>query len=258
MIAVISPAKTLDFDSPVPYETTQPRLKKYANELISVLKTKDVEEVQELMSLSEKLAILNVERYHHFRKAHTQHNSKAALFAFKGDVYVGMDAETMKESSVKFAQQHLRILSGLYGLLKPLDMIQPYRLEMGTKLAHAEYTNLYQYWGDTIVKLLLKDLKEQGDKTIVNLASQEYFKAVDRKSLKADVIDVEFLDYHKGEFKIISFFAKKARGMMARFLMDNEINSIEGLQEFHSEGYLFDPKRSSEKSLVFTRQKPAA
>ena len=258
MIVLISPAKTLDFDINAPFESTQPRLKKYAKELIEVLRTKDVADIQSLMSLSEKLAVLNVERYHGFRPIHSSKNSKPALFAFKGDVYLGMDAPSMSEASIMYAQTHLRILSGLYGILKPLDLIQPYRLEMGTKLEHGEYSNLYQYWGDTIVKLLHKDLKEQGDKIIINLASQEYFKSVDRKSFKAKVINVEFLDYHNGEFKIISFFAKKARGLMSRFIMDNQINQVERLHEFHSEGYIFDQKMSTEDNLVFTRHKVEA
>lgn len=255
MLAVISPAKTLDFESSIAFETTQPRLKKHANELISVLREKDANEVKQLMNLSDQLATLNVERYRAFKKAHTEHNSKAALFAFKGDVYIGLDAETLAEDEVSYAQNHLRILSGLYGILRPLDVIQPYRLEMGTKLTVHEYKNLYQYWGDKITKVINRDLKALGNRTLVNLASQEYFKAVDKKALKADVIEVEFLDFHQGEFKVISFFAKKARGLISRFMTQNQINNVKDLREFDSEGYLFDTKRSSEQRLVFLRHK---
>jgi cytoplasmic iron level regulating protein YaaA (DUF328/UPF0246 family) len=253
MIAVISPAKTLDFETKVDVSTTQPTFKKEVQELIDVLKKKEITEVKTMMSLSDQLAELNVTRYHKFRKSHNEKNSKPAVYAFKGDVYQGLDVESLDSDTVGYAQNHLRILSGLYGVLKPLDLIQPYRLEMGTKLSHAEYKNLYQYWGDKITNRINLDLKRQGDKILVNLASQEYFKAVERKALKADVIDFEFLDFHQGELKMISFFAKKARGMMTRFILSNKIAKIKDLQEFDTDGYRYDPSKSTEQKLVFVR-----
>ena len=181
MIAVVSPAKSLDFESPYDVEPTKPRLLGCTRELIDVLRTKSPDEVKDLMHISDKLAELNVERYHAFKARHTEKNAKPSVLAFKGDVYQGLQAETFDEEKLQFAQQHLRILSGLYGLLRPLDLIQPYRLEMGTKLAFDDYNTLYQYWDDKILKLLKKDLKAQGDNILINLASVEYFKSVERK-----------------------------------------------------------------------------
>ena len=255
MIAIISPAKTLDFEPLADIETTQPTFKKQAQEIISVLKKKDHLEVKNLMSLSDALTDLNVNRYQKFKKNHTEKNSKAALYAFKGEVYVGLDAPTLSSDAVTFAKEHLRILSGLYGLLRPLDKIQPYRLEMGTKLAIGQHKNLYQYWGKTIAQQLNRDLKKQGDRLLINLASQEYFKSVDKKALKAKVIDVEFLDFHQGEFKVISFFAKKARGLMSRYMLENQSSTPDQLKEFSGEGYIYDANRSNEDQIVFIRQK---
>lgn len=253
MIALISPAKSLDFENKLDIEYTLPRFPKETKELISVLKEKKPEDIQSLMSLSENLAQLNVERYNGFKSTHNIKNSKTSLHAFKGDVYLGLEAETLDEKGLAFAQEHLRILSGLYGLLRPLDLIQPYRLEMGTKLAFDDYKNLYNFWEDKIVKLLLKDLKAQGDNTILNLASNEYFKSVNRKPLKATVIDTEFKDFKNGQYKIISFFAKRARGLMARYIIDHQINDLESLKGFNYDGYYFDPKESTETKLAFKR-----
>jgi len=253
MLFVISPAKTLDFDTPVTAETSYPRFKKETMELINVLKEKSPEDIQKLMSLSENLAELNVNRYNSFRAAKHPKVAKQSVYAFKGDVYIGLDVESLSQDDVAYAQNHLRILSGLYGLLKPLDVIQPYRLEMGTRLATNDHNTLYSYWDDKIAKLMNRELKHQGDKVLINLASQEYFKALDRKALKAKVVDVEFLDFKNDKYKVISFFAKKARGMMARYIIQNRINTPEGLKGFDTEGYFFDEEGSTEDKLIFKR-----
>ncbi|MCE7991868.1 MAG: peroxide stress protein YaaA [Roseivirga sp.] len=253
MLFVISPAKTLDFETPCDAQASYPRFKKETLELIGVLREKSPEEIQTLMDLSENLAELNVNRYQKFRAAKHPKVAKQSVYAFKGDVYIGLEAEELDDEDILYAQEHLRILSGLYGLLRPLDVIQPYRLEMGTRLAFDDYRTLYSYWADKIAKLVNRDLKNQGDKVLINLASQEYFKAIDRKALKAKIVDVEFLDFKNGEYKVISFFAKKARGMMARYIIKNRINEPEGLKDFDSEGYYFDESSSSENKLVFKR-----
>lgn len=253
MIAIISPAKTLDFDTPTGELYTQPRLPKPTQELIDVLQTKSSQDIQSLMSLSENLATLNVNRYQSFKKRHNLKNSKQCVYAFKGDVYIGLDAYTLKENDIEFAQDHLRILSGLYGLLRPLDLIQPYRLEMGTRLTFDSHKSLYDYWEDQIANLLNKDLKKQGDNVLVNLASNEYFKSVKRKSLKAKIINVEFKDFKNGQFKVISFFAKKARGMMSRYIIQNKINQVEALKGFDTDGYYYDAQESTPENLLFKR-----
>ena len=251
MIAVVSPAKSLDFETPCTVEATKPRLLECTSELISVLRTKSPREVKELMGISDNLAELNVSRYHSFDLRHK--NGKPSVLAFQGDVYQGLKAETFDEEKLAFAQKHLRILSGLYGLLRPLDLIQPYRLEMGTRLSFDDYNTLYQYWDDKIVKLLLSDLKAQGDNIIVNLASVEYFKSLDKKNLSARVIDVEFKDNKNGEYKIISFYAKKARGLMSRFIIENQITNPDELRAFDYEGYFYDENASSENLIAFKR-----
>ncbi|WP_456461957.1 peroxide stress protein YaaA [Reichenbachiella sp.] len=254
MIAVISPAKTLDFENNVEQESfTTPRFSTQTNRLIRELRLKKAADIQQLMGVSENIAQLNVKRYKDYRREHTLDNSKQSIHAFKGDVYIGLDVDQLDSSDLEFAQDHLRILSGLYGLLRPKDIIQPYRLEMGTSLQVGEHPTLYKYWNDQIVKLVHKDLKEQGDQVIINLASNEYFKAIQRKTLKAQVIDVEFLDLKNDKYKVISFFAKKARGMMARYILKNRINDPELLKAFDYEGYYFDPQMSSENHLVFKR-----
>ncbi|MBO3697446.1 peroxide stress protein YaaA [Roseivirga sp. E12] len=253
MLYVISPAKTLDFETPCDKEKSYPRFQKETLELIGVLRQKSPEEIQELMSLSENLAELNVSRYQKFAKGKNTKRAKQAVYAFKGDVYLGLEAEELSDDDILYAQGHLRILSGLYGLLRPLDLIQPYRLEMGTRLAFDDYNTLYNYWSDRIVAQVNRDLKRQGDKVLVNLASQEYFKAIDRPSLKAKVVNVEFLDQKNGKYKVISFFAKKARGLMAQFIIKNKIEEPEALKAFDYEGYWFDAESSHETKLVFKR-----
>ena len=253
MIAIVSPAKNLDFKTAYDSEVSQPRLMECTNELIDVLRKKSEEEIQNLMSLSEQLAGLNVKRYKDFTTSHTLENAKPSVLAFNGDVYQGLQAETFDDKKLAFAQKHLRILSGLYGLLRPLDLMQPYRLEMGTKLAFDDYSTLYQYWGDKILDLLVEDLKEQGDDVLINLASNEYFTSIKRKSMPMQVIDVEFKDLKNDKYKIIAFYAKKARGLMSRYIIENEISTVEDLKGFNYKGYYFDEKDSSETKLAFKR-----
>ncbi len=255
MITVVSPAKNLNFETKHNVKTTKPRLMDCTIQLIDVMRKKTPEEVRKLMDISPKLAELNVERYHQFKPEHNQDNAQPSVFAFNGDVYRGLKAETFDQDKLDFAQKHLRILSGLYGLLRPLDLIQPYRLEMGTKLAFDDFNTLYQYWDNTILDLLLKDLKAQGDDIIINLASNEYFKSIERKKIPARVIEVEFKHLKNTEYKIISFYAKKARGLMSRYIIENGINDPEGLKEFNYEGYYFDPKDSTDHKLAFKRDK---
>ncbi len=258
MIAVVSPAKSLDFETSIHVKTTQPRLLECTDELIAILRTKEPADIKELMDISDKLASLNVERYHAYESAHTLTNAKASLFAFQGDVYQGLNAETFDEGDLEFAQKHFRILSGLYGLLRPLDLIQPYRLEMGTKLAFDDYKTLYDYWDRTILDLMAEDLKAQGDQILVNLASNEYFKSIDKHHPEIQVIDVEFKDLKNGAYKIVSFYAKKARGLMSRYIIQHRIQDPEQLKEFNYQGYYFDPDASSATKLAFKRDgKPA-
>lgn len=253
MIAIVSPAKTLDFEIEHNLDHTLPRFQKEALELIDELKKHSEENISELMSISDKLAQLNVERYHSFTKKKDPVHAKHAIFAFQGDVYQGLQAEAFNKEELEYSQKHFRILSGLYGLIRPLDLIQPYRLEMGTKLNVGKHANLYEFWQDKIAKQLNKDLKAQGDKILINLASNEYFKSVDTKQLKARVIDVDFKDHKNGEYKIISFYAKKARGLMSRYIIKNQPTTVEELKAFDYEGYYFDDKNSTEDLLAFKR-----
>lgn len=253
MLFVLSPAKTLDFQTPCHKEASYPKFQKEALELIGVLKEKSPEDIQNLMNLSENLAELNTNRYQKFAKAKNNKRAKQAVYAFKGDVYLGLEAEELSDEDLLYAQEHLRILSGLYGILKPLDLIQPYRLEMGTRLAFDDFRGLYAYWADKLSKELNKQSKKLANKTLVNLASLEYFKAVDLKALKMNVIDVEFLENKNGQYKIISFFAKKARGLMAQYIVKNRTESVEDLQGFDYEGYYYDAAASSKSKLIFKR-----
>ncbi|OWL90809.1 peroxide stress protein YaaA [Halopseudomonas aestusnigri] len=258
MLMVISPAKTLDYDTPpVIEQNTQPRFVEHSVELIDVLREKSPQEIAKLMSLSDKLASLNVARYGSWERESTPNNAKQALLAFKGDVYTGLNAEDFSADDFAFAQQHLRMLSGLYGLLRPLDLMQPYRLEMGTKLANARGKDLYAFWGERISQWLNEDLAAQGDQVLLNLASQEYFGAVKPKALNARIIDTVFKDQKNGQYKIISFYAKKARGLMARYVIKERLQDPEGLKDFNLDGYRFDPACSSENQLVFLRDEQA-
>lgn len=255
MLLVISPAKTLDYETPPATSAhSRPRFLEHSRELIDILQEKSPQDIAELMSLSDKLASLNVARYGSWSDRVTQANAKQAILAFKGDVYTGLAAEDFTEADFEFAQQHLRMLSGLYGLLRPLDLMQPYRLEMGTRLANARGKDLYSFWGENISEWLNQDLEQQGDDVLVNLASQEYFGAVKPKALKARVIDTVFKDQKNGQYKIISFYAKKARGLMARYVIKERLTDPEQLKQFDLDGYRFDPASSSENTLVFLRE----
>jgi len=255
MISLLSPAKTLDYETPDrASELSIPQFALDSNRLIRILKKKSVAEIKSLMHISDDLAKLNRNRYKTFSKEYTDENSKSAINAFKGDVYIGLDTATLSDEDLLFANQHVRILSGLYGLLLPLDRMQPYRLEMGTRLENKKGTNLYHYWGDTLSKALNKDLAAQDSDIILNLASNEYFKAVDKKKLKARIINVDFREEKEGgELKFVSFFAKKARGLMARYVVKNRINDVESLFGFDYENYRISEEHSTEDSLLFVR-----
>jgi cytoplasmic iron level regulating protein YaaA (DUF328/UPF0246 family) len=258
MLMVISPAKTLDFETPPTTERfTQPQYLDHSQELITQLRELTPAQISELMHLSDKLAGLNAARFGSWTPAFTPKNAKQALLAFKGDVYTGLAAETLGQADLDYAQQHLRMLSGLYGLLRPLDLMQPYRLEMGTKLANARGKDLYAFWGERISEWLNEALAEQGDDVLLNLASNEYFSAVKRPALKARVIDTEFRDQKNGQYKIISFYAKKARGMMSRFVISERIDNPEHLKQFALQGYRYSKDLSKTDKLVFLRDESA-
>ena len=252
MKIVISPAKSLNFEKELPTPIhTEPSFLKESRQVHKVLKDKKPAELADLMSISDKLADLNWKRNQDWKTPFTISNSRPAIYTFDGDVYTGLDAYTIPLNKMEVLQDRLRILSGLYGLLKPLDLMQAYRLEMGTKLPIGESQNLYQFWKPTITKALNKELKE--GELFVNLASNEYFSAIDVKALKVPVITPEFKDYKNGKLKIISFFAKKARGMMVRYIIDSNAETIEDLKGFNYDGYQFDANLSKENQLVFTR-----
>lgn len=255
MLVVISPAKNLDYDTPVnTSEHTQPVMLKDAEQLIKRCKRLAPQEIGSLMSISDKLADLNAQRYNDWTLPFTEDNSRQAMFAFNGDVYTGLEAATLSEDDVEYAQKHLRILSGLYGVLKPLDLMQAYRLEMGTKLDTRRGRNLYEFWGDSITKNINTALEEQGDNVLINLASNEYFKSVVPKKLKGDIFTPVFKDKKNGQYKIISFFAKKARGLMARYIIQNQVSDVAGLKSFDSAGYYFSEELSKGNELVFLRE----
>ena len=250
MLILISPAKTLDYSTPDFKESTQPDFQTDTRALVRIMKKKSAKEIGELMHISENLAELNNERFKTFQKDFTEENSKQALLAFKGDVYTKMDVEEYSKEDFDFAQEHLRILSGLYGLLKPLDLIQPYRLEMGIKLENNKGKNLYEFWDKKISKAINNVAK---GKTIINLASQEYFKAVHLKSLKSQVITIEFKEFKDDSYKIVGFFAKQARGMMSNFAIKNKITDPELLKTFNESGYEYSEKLSDKNNWIFVR-----
>ncbi|MDF1741241.1 MAG: peroxide stress protein YaaA [Verrucomicrobiales bacterium] len=254
MLAVISPAKTLDYESTLPsLRPTQPRLLDQSEALIKVLRKLSSSDLQALMGISEKLGDLNAERNQSWSVPFSSDNARAALFAFKGDVYTGFTLDEYASEDLSFAQKHLRILSGLYGVLRPLDLMQPYRLEMGTSLETSKGKNLYEFWGDQITKELNAAFKASGSNTLVNLASKEYFSAVKPDQLKGEVITPNFKDLKNGSYKIISFYAKKARGMMCDYMIRNQIQNPEGLKGFDRDGYSFNPTLSKGNDWIFTR-----
>lgn len=259
MLALISPAKTLDYESALPTDQhTLPRLLEHSQQLIDVSRKLSASEIASLMSVSEKIAQLNVARFREWQSEFNFSNARQAIFAFKGDVYTGLDAYDLTLQDLEFAQTHLRMLSGLYGLLRPLDLMMPYRLEMGTKLANARGHNLYEFWGDKITQLVNADLEETNSDLLVNLASDEYYKSVKESKVKAEIIKPVFLDQKNGKYKVISFYAKKARGLMARYIIQNQLNRVEDLKSFNTDGYYFDVVSSIQGELVFKRDEQAA
>lgn len=254
MLILVSPAKTLDYESPLStQEHSQPELIDHSQQLIEECRKLTPADIASLMSVSDKIAGLNAARFEQWSPIFNFDNARQAIFAFKGDVYTGLDAASLSDTALNYAQSHLRMLSGLYGLLRPLDLMQPYRLEMGTKLSNQRGDNLYQFWGDIITDKVNSALEEQGDNVLINLASNEYFKSVKRKNISGSIVTPIFKDEKNGQFKVISFYAKKARGMMARYIIENEIDSIEGLKAFDTAGYFFVEAESSATDLVFKR-----
>lgn len=259
MLALISPAKTLDYETALPTEKfTQPRLLDHSQELIEVASKLSASEIASLMSVSEKIATLNADRFRDWQPEFNFANARQAIFAFKGDVYTGLDAYQLKQQDIDYAQKHLRMLSGLYGLLRPLDLMMPYRLEMGTKLKNTRGNNLYEFWGNTITETINADLAQAESELLVNIASDEYYKSVKESKIKAEIIKPVFLDQKNGKYKVISFYAKKARGLMARYLLENKIERAEDIKSFNTDGYYFDAESSLKGELVFKRDEQAA
>ena len=257
MLTVISPAKTLDFETPpITRKATQPQFLERSAELVEDARGLAPDDIRELMGVSEKIAEVNHHRFMNWGTPFNLDNAKQSLLAFKGDVYTGLEADTLSTAQLNFAQKHLRILSGLYGLLRPLDLMQPYRLEMGLKFPNRGGSNLYEFWGDAITRALRTQLKKSGTGVLVNLASNEYFKSVQAGALDADIITPVFKDLKGDKYKIISFYAKKARGQMARFIIENELNAPEGMRKFKTDGYRYNKAESTARELVFTRDQP--
>ena len=252
MKILLSPAKSLDFKSKLPTErSSNICFEKEAEYLNSILKSKSPVELSALMSISSKIANLNYERNHDWSLPFTKKNARQAVYAFSGDVYRGLNAYTIETKKVDYLQNTVRIISGLYGLIKPLDLIQPYRLEMGTKLAFDSNKNLYDFWRKKITEQLNSELYE--NEPVLNLASNEYFKAIDNKVIKSNIYSANFKQFKNGEFKTIAIFSKKARGMMTRFIIDNDINDVNDIKSFNYDGYMFHKELSKDKELIFTR-----
>ena len=249
MLAIISPSKTQDFSSCDINSFTQTRQLDHTQKLVKILKNKTQKQISKLMSLSEKLSKLNFDRFQAFKTPFSLENAKQAFLAFKGDVYNGINASSLSDKDLDFAQKNVRMLSGLYGVLRPLDLIQPYRLEMGTRLINAKGNNLYDYWGSGISEVLNEDEEE----LIVNLASNEYYKAIDKKMLKAQILDIVFKEKKNETYKIIGIYAKRARGLMINYIIRNRLTDAEMLKDFSDEGYLYNQELSSDKTWVYVR-----
>lgn len=257
MLLVISPAKTLDFETAAQTKTfTQADFLEDSQQLINDLHTLSANEVSTLMGISAQLGELNSGRFKSWQTPFTPENAKQALFAFKGDVYTGIAADEFSAREIQFAQKHLRILSGLYGLLRPLDLIQPYRLEMGTKFSNARGANLYSFWGDQLTDSLNSQLKKSGGSVLINLASNEYFKALKTKNFAGEIITPVFKDLKNEQYKIISFYAKKARGMMAAYIIKNQLSEAEQIKGFNTAGYQYNEEMSEGQNWVFSRDTP--
>jgi len=254
MLIVISPAKKLDMDTASPFaKHSQPTLLQHAQLLIDTLRQQDSFDIAELMKLSMKLADLNVARYQAWNTPFTPENAKQALWAFRGDVYQGMDADSFSHDDANFAQAHLRILSGLYGLLRPFDLMQAYRLEMGTKLTNIRGKDLYAFWGDIITENINNALEEHEDSILINLASQEYFKSIRASKLNAKIITPIFKEHKNGQYKVIGIYAKRARGLMSRYIIQNRLSMPDELRSFDVDGYTWNAELSDKQQLVFTR-----
>ena len=255
MLIIISPAKSLDFSTKINFNKNSiPIFLKEAEILIQELKNFEQEELSSLMNISAKLAELNFERFIKWHTPFNPENAKPALFVFKGDVYKGIDVDSLSKKQIEFANTHLRILSGLYGILSPIDLIQEYRLEMGTKLTNKYGKDLYEFWDNKITAEINKAIKQSsGEKVLINLASNEYFKSIKSKNIDYEIITPVFKDYKNGKYKIISFYAKKARGLMSRFIFQNNINKVEDIKAFNLENYRFNPELSKNKEWVYTR-----
>lgn len=254
MLALISPAKKLDYDAPAPIErSTQHAFQKDTAALIKILSGYSKDKIQSLMKLSDKLGQLNYDRYQGFEEDFTPHNSKQAAYAFMGDTYVGLEAPTLSAEDMDFAQDHLGILSGLYGMLRPLDLMQPYRLEMGTKLPNPAGEDLYDFWGQRITQAVNEAVKNHEDKSVISLASNEYIKAVQPKALDGAFITCHFKEVKNGEPKTIGLFAKRARGAMARYIIQNRIETPGALKGFDTDGYIFNTSLSDDTNLIFLR-----
>jgi len=257
MLMVISPAKTLDFDTkPVTKAATEPDFLDDAKVLIKALQQLSPHDISGLMSISDDLGSLNYDRFQQWSPPFTAKNAKQAILAFKGDVYTGLEADKFSRAEFSFAQKHLRILSGLYGVLRPLDLMQAYRLEMGTRFENNRGKDLYEFWGDKVTDTLNEQLAKTKSKILLNLASNEYFKVVNKKRLHAEIITPVFKDLKNGEYKIISFFAKKARGMMAGWVIENGIKNVKSIVDFERGGYRYNAAMSDAKSWVFLRDNP--
>jgi len=257
MLTLLSPAKKLNMDPvEIGVPVTNPRLREDTKELAIVAKKQTAADLKRLMHISDNLAAMNYERFQVFNLENKSNSAKPAGLAFDGDVYWGLEADSMSEAALSYAQDHLRILSGLYGVLRPMDAIQPYRLEMGTKMANGRGASLYEFWGARIAERLKKDISRHADKTVVNLASNEYFKAVDTKALGQQVIGAKFLNVKDGKARSLMYYAKHARGSMARWIMENRIDTAEDLKGFDVGGYSFDKAASTDRELVFSRPQP--
>jgi len=255
MLTIISPAKTLDFETPATtIKNTLPEFLEHSSNLIDVLKKQSPRQLKKLMKISDNLATLNCERYQQWSLPFNCQNSKQAILAFNGDVYLGLGADTFTQRDLNFSQQHLRILSGLYGVLKPLDLIQPYRLEMGSKLKTKAGKDLYQFWGDSLISSIESELDHQRCKVLVNLASNEYSKSLCLEQTDHRVVTPSFKDFSNGSYRTLGFFVKKARGLMVNYIIKNRINSPENLKSFTSDGYKFNKSMSNEDNWVFTRK----
>jgi len=255
MIIVISPAKTVDFETPPQTSKfTSPDFLKQSNVLVREMRNYSHNDIKKLMNVSDKIAVLNVERFKDFKTPFTPKNAKQAILAFKGDVYTGLNIEDFKAQELDFAQKHLRILSGLYGLLRPLDLMQAYRLEMGLKLPIKKTKNLYEFWDNQVTEKINAEFKKQKENTLINLASNEYFKVIKKKELNGTIITPAFKEARDGGFKMIGIYAKRARGLMSRYIIKNRIKDSEELKAFDLDGYKFNKKLSTDTDWTFTRK----